>query len=264
MSEFDRGFAAMVAEMPCVQLGEVNEAAALQTRIDRKYVVALDLLDRLDFDEHVMVLEIDTRRHFHYATTYFDTKERDLYLDTAYRRPSRFKVRIRSYVDSGLTLLEVKRKDGRSKTVKSRQPVATGAELSCLTPSMRAFVNAEVDTELTDRLGIAATTRFNRTTAVDTVVGARYTIDRNVRADTPDGRIASLADAAVVETKSSGGPTPLDRFLWSQNIRPASFSKYCTAMATLEPSLPANHWHRTLNRYFGRHEQSASHEETSD
>ena len=181
----------------------------------------------------------------------------------AYRRPTRFKVRIRSYVDSGLTLLEVKRKDGRSKTVKSRHPVATGEELSCLTPSMRAFVNAEVDTGLTDRLCIAATTRFNRTTAVDTVVGARYTIDRDVRADTPDGHIASLTEAAVVETKSSGVPTPLDRFLWSQNIRPASFSKYCTAMAILEPSLPANHWHRTLNRYFGRHEQSASHEETS-
>lgn len=251
MTQFARGFAAGVAAMPPVQLEEVNAAAELQTRIDRKYVVDLDLLDLLEFDEHLMALEIDSRRHFRYATTYYDTPERDLYLDTAYRRPRRFKVRIRSYVDSGLTLLEVKRKDGRGRTVKSRDPIPSGDEHFGLTQSMRVFVDGEVDTRLTDRLGVAVTTRFERTTVVDTAFGARYTIDHNVRADAPDGRVVLLTDAAVIESKSSGGPTPLDRALWSHGVRPSRISKYCTAMAILEPSLPANHWHRTLNRHFG-------------
>jgi len=258
MSGITQGFAATVAAMGPVQLDEVNAAAELQTRVDRKYVVALDLLDTLDFDEHVMALEIDTRRRFRYATTYYDTPERDLYLDTAYRRPRRFKVRIRSYVDSGLTLLEVKRKDGRGKTVKSRRPIASGTEGSGLNPSLRAFVNGEVETRLTDHLGVAVTTRFDRTTVVDTEFGARYTIDHNVRGDAPDGRVVSLTDAAVVETKSGGGPTPLDRVLWSHGVRPARISKYCTAMAILDPSLPANHWNRTLHRHFGGRPQSAS------
>jgi len=257
MSEFARGFAATVAAMGSVQLDEVNAAAALQTRVDRKYVVALDLLDTLDFDEHVMALEIDTRRRFRYATTYYDTPERDLYLDTAYRRPRRFKVRIRSYVDSGLTLLEVKRKDGRGNTAKSRCRVAPVDGPSRLTPSMRDFVNEEVETQLTDRLGVALTTSFSRTTVVDVEFGARYTIDHDVRADAPDGRVVELSDAVVVETKSSGGPTPLDRTLWSHGVRPGPISKYCTAMAILDPSLPANHWHRTLDRHFGGRRKSA-------
>jgi hypothetical protein len=59
-----------------------------------------------------------------------------------------------------------------------------------------------------------------------------------------------------VECKSAGRATPMDRALWAVGVRPARISKYCTTLALLEPSLPANHWHRTLKRHFGAAEAS--------
>lgn len=55
----------------------------------------------------------------------------------------------------------------------------------------------------------------------------------------------------VVESKSAGPATPVDRLLWRNGIRPARISKYCVGLAALDPALPANRWNRTLRRYFG-------------
>jgi hypothetical protein len=54
---------------------EALAAAELQTRIDRKYLVAPDAFVRLvaDLADSHRVLEIDGRRTFRYESVYFDT-----------------------------------------------------------------------------------------------------------------------------------------------------------------------------------------------
>ena len=124
-------------------LAELNSAAGLLTRVDRKYLVPLksaqDLVDGLA--PHAQVLAIDERRRFSYASTYFDTPELDAFMLTARKRRRRFKVRTRTYLDSGLCFLEVKTCGARGSTVKRRMGYHAD-DASRLTGPGRAFVAA--------------------------------------------------------------------------------------------------------------------------
>ena len=124
-------------------LAELNSAAGLLTRMDRKYLVPLksaqDLVDGLA--PHAQVLAIDEQRRFFYASTYFDTPELDAFMLTARKRRRRFKVRTRTYLDSGLCFLEVKTCGARGTTVKRRMGYHAD-DASRLTGPGRAFVTA--------------------------------------------------------------------------------------------------------------------------
>src|SRR5690625_5695567 len=85
--------------------------------------------------------------------------------------------------------------------------------------------------------------------------GNRITCDlglRFVAAGPRAGRapVAHGPAEVLVETKSATGQSPIDRDLRSLGIRPVSVSKYGVGMCLLYPELPANKWHRVLQRYF--------------
>ena len=234
-----------VAELRAVTLDELNDAASLQTRVDRKYLVDADVVAELITEFRGAVLEIDQQRHFGYETTYFDTDDFDLYLDAARKRPQRFKARVRRYVDSGLVMLEVKMKTRRGKTEKLRRRF-DGDDVDV---EMCDFVREILGDHAAEGLRPTLVTRFTRTTLLGTDGQSRFTIDHDLRAERPDG--ASVEQAAVViESKTVGAASSVDRWLWSHGVRPAKISKYCTMLAALEPELPSNRWHRTLRRHF--------------
>ncbi|MFJ6357767.1 VTC domain-containing protein [Pseudarthrobacter oxydans] len=107
-----------------VGLEELNSEAALQTRVDRKYVVPARLAGQLlaTFRADVRVLEMDGSRSFAYDSVYFDTAGLDSYLLAARGRRRRYKIRTRTYVDSAVSFLEVKTEGAREATVKERIP----------------------------------------------------------------------------------------------------------------------------------------------
>ena len=124
-------------------LAELNDAAGLLTRVDRKYLVPLERAQELvgGLSSEAQVLEIDGRRRFSYASTYFDTPGLEAFMLTARKRRRRFKVRTRTYLDSGLCFLEVKTRGARGTTVKRRMGYHPD-DASRLTGSGRAFVAA--------------------------------------------------------------------------------------------------------------------------
>lgn len=65
-------------------------------------------------------LAINAARDFAYESAYFDTDGVDSYLGSAHGRRRRFKVRTRSYLDSGDCVLELKSAGGRGHPVKAR------------------------------------------------------------------------------------------------------------------------------------------------
>ena len=85
----------VVAERPAISLDELNNVAALLTRIDRKYVLdsetATAFLAKLP--QGTLALEIDGLRQFGYTSTYMDTDELDSFRATAHKRARRGKVR---------------------------------------------------------------------------------------------------------------------------------------------------------------------------
>lgn len=250
------GFLDVINRLQEVGLDEINLGAELQTRTDRKYIVSAMQLDELiiDFGPDCSVLQLDGRRSFSYSTTYHDTPDRRLHRDTAHRRPTRFKVRVREYADSGLVMLEVKVKNTRGRTVKHRVDASNFAGRRSsphveLTTEMRSFVDSVLDTDLTGLLEPALRVDFHRTTLLAHSGDARCTIDLGLHGEVPSGRAVD-PDLVVIETKSAHRASEIDRWLWANGIRPTRFSKYCTPMAALDASLPANHWHRQLRTHF--------------
>lgn len=236
--------------LPRIGLAELEAAAALLTRRDRKYIVPEAIAERLvvALTDQARVLEIDGRRRFRYESVYFDTPDLRSYLGAARRRPFRYKVRTRAYLDTGRCVLEVKTRDGRGRTVKTQRDHAldhryrldgVGRELGRAYPLIG---------EQAARLQPALTTRYARSTLLLPAAGVRATLDTDVRAEAPDGRIAELAGMVIIESKSAGAPSTVDRLLWSMGYRPLRVSKFGTSLAALFPELPSNKWTRALHQ----------------
>jgi hypothetical protein len=230
-----------------VGLDELNAQAAMLRRKDRKYLLAAsDLAELLSgMPEGTRRLETDPGRWSEYESTYLDTGGLDLYLMAARCRPNRCKVRLRRYLDSGLDMIEIKVKDHRNQTVKHRR--STAFDPGVTLASMRAFAaGVEQSAPFAANLRPILANRYRRATLLLPSGSARATIDVDYRAGDIYGQYTGLGNLVVVETKTDGRPSSLDRLLWWAGHRPVKFSKYCTAMAALNSELPANRWHRVL------------------
>ena len=234
-----------------VDLEELASIADLQTRRDRKYVVPGAYLSSFVGRLGGRALEIDGARSFRYESVYFDTPDLQSYRDAARRRPCRFKVRTRTYLDTHDCMLELKCRDGRSRTVKHRYPHDVDRRTE-LDTDARAFLESVAPVAVAgDTLREALTVSYQRATLVLASGAARVTIDVGVAWHLRDRPSLHLPDLSVIETKTAGAPSAADRLLWRDGHRPTAISKYCTGLAALAPDLPANKWHRTLQLHLG-------------
>jgi len=232
-----------------IGLDDLLERAALQTRVDRKYVVPRSAVDLLlaDLNPSTEVLEIDGLRTFAYETLYFDTPELTSYRLTAYRRRRRFKVRTRTYVDSAACWLEVKVPGARGSTVKHRVPYEH-EDRATLDPG-RSFVEQVLHGRCTDGFQPTLVSRYLRSTLYLPTTASRVTIDTDL-AWYDEHHTLHLPDLAVVETKTGAVASAVDRRLWRLGVRPTRISKYATALAALRTELPAPPWRRLLRSHF--------------
>lgn len=242
---------ATIEQLPVVGLDELQETAALQTRVDRKYVLPVaalpDLVDALPDGTRRLV--IDGRDAFGYESVYFDTPELDAFHLAAGRRRRRYKVRTRTYQDTGGCWLEVKTRGPRGTTVKDRREheLAAAAEvgdaLGFVVDTLRQHGLRTPDLDLRPTL----TTRYRRRTLL-LPDGARTTVDTGLQWHGPTGASAGVPGHVVVETKSVAGASAADRALWALGHRPSRISKYATGLVVLDPTLAGRPWRRTLRR----------------
>ena len=253
-----------------ITLAELNSEASLLTRIDRKYLVPPGATQEVvnHLAPRAQVLQSDGLRHFRYASTYFDTPGLDAYFLAAYKRRRRYKIRTRTYLDSGLCFLEVKTNGSREATVKDRFKYDPD-DADRITPDGRLFVIERLVESSTCSLDEANTiaqalvpvmdSTYSRTTLHLPHDEARATFDTELTWDLfdPDGRRlktgVSVGHLNVVETKNPSTASPTDRLLWRRGHRPARISKYATGMALLYANLPTNRWNRTIKRDLGRY-----------
>lgn len=242
-----------------VSLDEVMEVAGLQTRMEKKYLLTPEEFVALSGElEDLRVLQIDGRRLFGYESAYFDSPDLQLFRAHRQGRRQRYKVRTRTYLDSGESLFEVKLKGGRGQTVKLRLPYeyedrdrVTGVAQDFLEDAL--LDNYQVRPP---ELAQSLVTRYSRATFVDVVDGARLTCDIDL-ACTADGDTQPGPDLILVESKSTGTGRA-DAVLARLGIRPVSVSKYCIGIALTNPELPANKWNRMLRTQFGWEREDAA------
>jgi hypothetical protein len=246
-----RAWEAALAALDPIGLAELDAAAALQTRVDRKYLVAdADLAVLLgELAATHRVLEIDGLRAFRYRTTYYDTDDLLTYRMHVQGRRRRFKARKRRYVESGLSRFEVKLKGLRGRTEK----VACASD-PCdeLTPADLAFLREQVGAAcglaLDAPLRPVLTVRTRRLTVAAPALGERLTIDVALRLG--EGRLAD--GFAIVESKSAGRSAVADDVLRTLGARPAGgCSKYLLGTALSRPGeVRDNPLRPLLRRYF--------------
>lgn len=255
--------AALTALEP-VPLDVLDERAALQRRIDNKYLVAWKrlelLLDALATDHEA--LEIDGRRAFAYESVYFDTPDLRAFHDHVADRRPRFKVRSRLYADQGACSFEVKAKRPGGEMVKESLPMDP-ADHGRITPAARRFLQEHLPELLAGEempeLEPSLITRFERGTLAARSGSERVTCDAEIQLIRPGGRAVRLAgDHIVVETKSATGDERADRHLGHGGLEPVSLSKYRVGIGLLaardpEPPLGGapERWFRPVATHAG-------------
>jgi VTC domain len=248
-----------VGAWPGITLQQVEQDAALQTRVDRKYVVTqTELVAVLDaVGVALQVLEIAGERIFAYHSTYFDTPELASYRAAATGRRQRFKVRTRAYSSTNTTWLEVKLRDRHGQTSKQRVEHNRKLELDASAASfLEGFDQIRPHVA---RLQPSITTTYERATLLCASSNGphtdgcqqRVTIDVDIVCRRPDGTpLATLGEHLIVETKSDGArPGAFDKAMWRIGARPLPISKYAVGIACARSDLTANRWRRVLRRY---------------
>lgn len=237
----------MVASFEAISLADLNAQAELMTRFDRKYFVPRAVLAELlgPVQDRARVLEIGGHRDFRYRTVYFDSRDFRFYRDHVQRRRHRFKVRTRTYCDTGGCMLEVKSKGYRGSTVKQR--IAHDPSTPDLLDRPAGVFVDSITGGGSDALSPVLETNYRRTTV--SLGDQRVTIDLDLECALGETQHFGPHDA-LVETKSPGGSSEFDAAIRARGIRPHSVSKYCIGAALVHPELPCNPWHRTIGRYF--------------
>ncbi len=234
----DSRIAECLSTFDTISLDGLNGKAAMLERLDNKYIVPAARLVPVfkQFGELFDVLEIEGKRAFTYATNYFDNEAAQSYNDHHQGRRKRCKVRIRHYIDSGFSYLEVKLKDTRNVTVKKRLKLPPFADGLC--EDGRAFI----DTCHTDLYGVplgrdlqpAIGMEYERITLVAKEGGERMTIDTRLQFRAANVERDASADMFILETKSARGNGIADKILRSHHLHPTrKCSKYCIGMAAL-------------------------------
>ena len=221
-------------------LKDLNNAA-LMDRVDTKYLIPIERLQSLltNLLPHYSALEINKKRVFTYHNTYFDTEQHDLYHAHHQGKLNRYKVRHRNYVDSKRGFLEVKFKNNKGRTIKSRIE-STDANVTDF--SQKTFLDKKLD-ERFSSLKASQWGGYERIALANEKCGERLTLDMNLTFQSMDESTrVSFPKFFIAELKQNKHDlqSPFAQEMSKMGIRPNKFSKYCMGCAVISPMLKQN------------------------
>jgi hypothetical protein len=236
-------------EMQPITLDEMD-SIRLMNRVDTKFLIREDLLpellEKIKFDYRVQ--QVEGERVCRYNTIYYDTIDAEMYHNHHNEKLNRQKVRVRTYVESGISFLEVKRKNNKGRTTKDRIriPLDPLTDISNNAEAME-FLSRNSTIPGSDIIPQLANT-FDRITLVNNGKTERLTIDahihfRNLQTSIEKG----AANLVVVELKQDGQCFSFFKsLLTNYKVLPKSFSKYALGSAITNPNLKRNQFKNKL------------------
>ena len=247
----------IITQLEPISLAELG-GAELMDRVDEKFTMNLaELRDLLALCAPAYrVLEINGQRTLRYRTTYYDDSDLNFYHEHSTGRLPRRKVRVRTYVDTGDSFLEVKLRDNRKRVSKARANITHSrkSKIEALGDLPSSYVEG-IDAYALDPV---MTSSFSRITLVNVEGAERVTIDSQLTFAA--GNDAAMFPAVMcVEIKQRRhSPSAARSALRTLKHRPASLSKYCLGVASLVKGIPTNNFKPVLER-IARLERSGTH-----
>ena len=234
--------------LPPISLQEMS-GIKLMNRTDTKFVATHDQLVAFlsSVKGKYFIQEIDGKRIASYHTTYFDTNDYDMYTMHHAGRSVREKIRVRTYLDSDDTFLEVKNKNNHGRTKKKRISVGGVGTLENEKENVVPFLGKHAWYRL-EEVSPVIENWFNRITLVNYGKTERLTIDFNLRFHhLKSDRKDSLQRVAIIELKRDGNiPSPALDLLREARIKRSGFSKYCIGSAMTHKGLKRNNFKERL------------------
>lgn len=210
--------------------------ANLMDRVDTKYVCSKQHLTPLlsYLNAYYSILEIKGDRLFNYQNIYYDTKSYALYTSHHNAKLNRFKIRSRYYQNSDLAFLEVKYKNNKGRTRKTR--IRTTNSPFTLTREQEIFIQNQGYKNACD-LSAKQFSTYQRIALANESLGERITIDTQLffqEVDDPS-KHRLLENMCIIEVKQKqyNIQSACIRYLKALGLRPTPFSKYCMGMALI-------------------------------
>lgn len=234
-----------------ITLAEMD-SVKLMNRHDTKFMIRADQLESLltKAKASYRVVEIEQTRLLPYSSVYFDTHEIAMYTMHHNQKLNRCKIRLRQYVKSGYSFLEVKRKNNKGKTSKKRIEI-TQDEFSTmqLNDERSEFIAAKTPFQLQE-LEPTLRNSFRRITLVDNSLTERITIDLELTFYGIEVNARQeVSDLVIIEIKCEGGTkSSFEQLLREIRIKPGSMSKYCLGMALIYPDVKQNAFKKKLRK----------------
>ncbi len=237
--------------MKLIHLEEMD-SIKLMNRVDTKYVTTDSMLERIleMADSSYRVLEVDGNTVSAYDSLYYDTEGLAMYIAHQNGKLTRQKVRTRTYVSSGDTYLEIKRKNNHGRTKKKRMSIPLDCFSSFASAPGASEFLAKKSWFTAEQLSPKLSTAFRRITLVNNEKTERLTIDSGVRFYNHETGIgAELKDAVIIELKQDGRcHSQMGDILSELGIKPFRVSKYCIGTALTNPSIRKSRFIEKIRR----------------
>lgn len=246
--EFKINIEKTLCEMQPISLAEMEDVELLN-RFDTKYIIhAEQLIELLKLvKDDYRILEVKGVRLNRYNNLYFETPDYKFYLQHHNRKAGRIKIRCRTYADSNVSFFEVKKKNNKDRTEKSRITIAEISE--DLNDFQEQLIKA-VDPDLNCKQLIPLQRNdFYRMTLVNIQTKERATIDVDLTfyRNGASGKI-ELPNLVVIEVKQDvhSGISPITRKLKEEKVYTTSMSKYILGELLLNKNLKRNNFKSKL------------------
>jgi hypothetical protein len=233
----------LLDKMKTISLGEM-ENIRLMDRIDSKFVAAVSLLPQLleEMSPYFKVQKTESKPIAPYCTQYLDTPDLAMFVMHQNGKLNRQKIRIRSYVESNLSFLEIKNKNNKGRTSKMRVPISLSHLVSIDDLNEKKQFVEKNAMFSSSHLEPSLANQFQRITFVNNNATERVTIDINLSfANYRTGNKVVLDELMILELKQSGRQhSDFRGILNGLNIKPLSFSKYCMGIVLTDPDVKYN------------------------
>jgi hypothetical protein len=230
----------LLDQLPPISLEEMS-GIKLMNRLDRKYLATITQLEQLlEMAQGKYYAQATGDSRFNpYRTVYLDTPDEEMYLAHHNGRLVRQKVRVRTYLDSGDTFLEVKNKDNHGRTKKKR--IQVGGLDTLVSDNGDELLHKYARYSLSD-LVPKVENQFKRITLVNLAKTERLTIDTHVKFHHWETGCDNTFDRLVIiELKRDGlVPSPVLDILHQLRIHPSGFSKYCIGTVLTNEAIKQN------------------------